>query len=89
MQYYVTKHNVSLHKKPFDNIKSAIDFGKKWLEKNNDLQYAYGTLQTTKKGFRKGYYRNTYRVYIKGTYINRYGDILYHENTVLITQKQD
>ena len=89
MKYYITKHNIALCKKPFDNLESAIAFGKNWLKENNDLNQAYGTLQKTKWGFRKGRYNNTYNVSLKGTYIGTYGTILHHENTVLITQKQD
>lgn len=87
MKYYVTKHNIALCKNPFDTLEDAIAFGKNWLEENNDFDQFYGTLQKMKSGFRKGYFRNTYKAYIRGTYISTYGDIFYHENAVLITQK--
>lgn len=89
MKYYITKHNIALCKKPFDNLESAITFGKNWLKENNDLNQVCGTLQKTKWGFRKGYYYNTYYVSLKGTYIGYYNTIFHHENAVLITEKQD
>ena len=93
MLYYVSKSNILLHEGAFSTLEEAEVFGKEWLEthdiKNfNNENY---TITKIKYGIRKGYYRNTYKVYAKYEYLHHcpWGASYTHsgERSVLICLK--
>ena len=100
MLYYVSKNNIALHKGAFNTLEEATAFGKKWLEENdnpnqfNSPNYCGDkrTLIKAKWGIRKGRYYNSYRVYVKSTFVTHYdfgvSSPHSHESTVLITAKK-
>lgn len=71
MLYYVSKSNISLHEGAFSTLEEAEAFGKEWLENHEikDFNNDTYTLTKVKYGIRKGYYLNTYKVYVKYEYL--------------------